>query len=363
VTRLWANARVSYPVDVEPYTPAHHFEKGKQDPQFRYLRSRSPWSWCAGRCKPIFRCGRWWRTRSLARIAGSSRGSELMASGLCAGPQTLACVVASDQSARLVPGGRAGGPLAECRATWPLGEGHAHVPRWLFARVVGAGSHHRSLWTQQAGARRDRDHRSDHLARAFPRSIWSPICQRPVRLGLPTANWPWPVCRKWCDSLGYGCGSNRALNRSSTRFRWSQYQVRSDRAMRRHWQLVCCAFSHLAAIMPVMPRRSRCKRPESHLSRKCLPSKAFLPQRQERGKKSSEEKEMRPQLSWPRARRSVRGWLEPWIMLRRYWHGWSQQPLPASRCNSCFVGLNADTPSHSAVQLDPSSTNYRLDMG
>src|SRR2546426_6317601 len=24
---------------------------------------------------------------------------------------------------------------------------------------------------------------------------------------------------------------------------WSQYQVRSDRAMRRHWQLVCCAFS------------------------------------------------------------------------------------------------------------------------
>ena len=26
---------------------------------------------------------------------------------------------------------------------------------------------------------------------------------------------------------------------------WSEYQVRSDLAMRRHWQLVCCAFSHL----------------------------------------------------------------------------------------------------------------------
>ena len=24
---------------------------------------------------------------------------------------------------------------------------------------------------------------------------------------------------------------------------WSQYQVRSDAAMRRHWQLVCCAFA------------------------------------------------------------------------------------------------------------------------
>jgi hypothetical protein len=26
---------------------------------------------------------------------------------------------------------------------------------------------------------------------------------------------------------------------------WSEYQVRSDQAMRRHWQLVCCAFSDL----------------------------------------------------------------------------------------------------------------------
>ncbi len=34
-TSLWADEGVYYPVDVEPYTPAHHFEKGKKDPQFR----------------------------------------------------------------------------------------------------------------------------------------------------------------------------------------------------------------------------------------------------------------------------------------------------------------------------------------
>jgi hypothetical protein len=41
---------------------------------------------------------------------------------------------------------------------------------------------------------------------------------------------------------------------------WSQYQVRSDQAMRRHWQLVCCAFSfcwyhqaHLPATEPLEP--------------------------------------------------------------------------------------------------------------
>lgn len=38
-----------------------------------------------------------------------------------------------------------------------------------------------------------------------------------------------------------------------------------------------------------------------------------------RGKKINEGKGMRPQVSWPMALRAVRGWLEPWIMLRRYW--------------------------------------------
>lgn len=35
VTSLWADERLYYPVDVVPYTPAHHFEKVKNDPDFR----------------------------------------------------------------------------------------------------------------------------------------------------------------------------------------------------------------------------------------------------------------------------------------------------------------------------------------
>ncbi len=31
---LWADEGVYYPVDFEPYTPTHHFAKGKKDPQF-----------------------------------------------------------------------------------------------------------------------------------------------------------------------------------------------------------------------------------------------------------------------------------------------------------------------------------------
>jgi SRSO17 transposase len=35
VSSLWADEGAYYPLEVEPYTPAHHFEGGKDDPGFR----------------------------------------------------------------------------------------------------------------------------------------------------------------------------------------------------------------------------------------------------------------------------------------------------------------------------------------
>ncbi|HEY5473132.1 MAG TPA: hypothetical protein VIK32_08075, partial [Candidatus Limnocylindrales bacterium] len=32
--------------------------------------------------------------------------------------------------------------------------------------------------------------------------------------------------------------------------------------------------------------------------------------------------------SWPLAIRRVRGWLTPWVMLRRWWQAWSVSPPP-----------------------------------
>ena len=76
------------------------------------------------------------------------------------------------------------------------------------------------------------------------------------------------------------------------------------------------------------------------------------------GKKISEGKGIRPQVSWPAARRSARGWLEPWIMLRRYWSGWSPLP-PPSAVQLLLSWLSAGMPSVSTVLLDPQSTKYR----
>src|SRR5437870_1109229 len=80
--------------------------------------------------------------------------------------------------------------------------------------------------------------------------------------------------------------------------------------------------------MPLTLLPARRKRRKRHRSQKLPSTSAFLLQQRERGKKISEEKGARPPVSWPVALRAVRGWLEPWIMLQRYWRGWSPLPPP-----------------------------------
>ncbi len=45
-------------------------------------------------------------------------------------------------------------------------------------------------------------------------------------------------------------------------------------------------------------------------------------------KNQEEEDKQRPKVCWPVALRKVRAWLEPWLMLGRYWRAWSHLPPP-----------------------------------
>jgi hypothetical protein len=94
---------------------------------------------------------------------------------------------------------------------------------------------------------------------------------------------------------------------------WSEYQVRSDPAIRRHWQLVLCALSfcwwacaeqlELGAPPEIVP--------EDDAQRVVRAASGT-----EGGGKRSERR-CAPLPPWPRALRRVRGWLEPYIMLWR----------------------------------------------
>jgi hypothetical protein len=98
---------------------------------------------------------------------------------------------------------------------------------------------------------------------------------------------------------------------------WADFQVRSDRAIRRHWTLVCCAFSFcwqaLLAEHPTQPAPPDLQ---------AASSAARGPRRPGIGA------EPVVSSSWPVALRAVRAWLIPWSVLQRCWRSWSPEPPP-----------------------------------
>jgi hypothetical protein len=108
---------------------------------------------------------------------------------------------------------------------------------------------------------------------------------------------------------------------------WSPSHVRQDHAIRRQWQVVCDAFSlcwYHASYGSSQERSEPQQESEPDVS-----SQTHGPADEEgTRKKICEGKGGRPQISWPMALRAVRAWLEPWILLRRSWQGWSPLPPP-----------------------------------
>jgi hypothetical protein len=99
---------------------------------------------------------------------------------------------------------------------------------------------------------------------------------------------------------------------------WADFQVRSDRAIRRHWTLVCCAFSFrwqaFLADHPPYRHRLGCK-PTRHRPRGGR-------------KRPGIGAEPAVRCSWPVALRAVRAWLIPWSVLARCWRSWSPASPP-----------------------------------
>ena len=97
---------------------------------------------------------------------------------------------------------------------------------------------------------------------------------------------------------------------------WADFMVRSDRAIRRHWTLVCCAFAfcwwHAAGQSP--PRR-------------LVHTTGGYADNATRGggKKTSSAKAL---AYWPRLLRAVRAWLTPAYWLARCWSAFASTPPP-----------------------------------
>ena len=236
VTSLWADERVYWPVHAVPYTPASRLPAGERDPGFR--------------TKPQLAV----ELVQAARTAGIGFGAVVAD---CAYGDNPGFTQALDAA-----GVRFVLALKPRKGTWAPAE-KAHSPTEAAEELGWRGPNKPGRWRRVT--RRFRDgHTQTWWAGDAALGGWGP--DRPHRLVVATTNpaslpamttWyllcnlPRPAGRRAQQAqLGeivglYGLRNwiEQGYKQVKGELGWADFQVRSDRAIRRHWSLVCCAFS------------------------------------------------------------------------------------------------------------------------
>jgi hypothetical protein len=241
VTSLWADEHVYYPVDFEPYTPANYFPKGKQDPQFRTkLKMAVELVRRAVQASIPFR----------AVVADSFYGEDRsFRQGLR--DLNVGYVLA------LKPSHTWWHPEAEIGSFQEAAQaaGWKSVKRpgqWIkITRTFRDGSS-QDWWALELALRPFGPSKQERVIVATT----DPATLPELTTFYLITNLPMPGSQRAQDSQLMAAGVEEVVRLYGLRMwveqsykqvkhalGWSEYQVRSDQAIRRHWQLVCCAFS------------------------------------------------------------------------------------------------------------------------
>jgi hypothetical protein len=244
VSSLWAEERIYYPVDFEPYTPSHHFEGGKQDPAFRTkLKIASQLVELA------LERGIPFRAVVADSFYGEDRGFKDSLEELGAG-----YVLALKPShAWWHKGGEIGSPWAVAVVAGEAWEDEHHPGEWAKVARRFRDGHEEAWWALEVD-----------VGPYGPHRRWRSVVTTTDPKELPdkatwylTTNLPHPSCPERAAESQLGAadlaevvrlyGLRMWVEQSYKQVKhvlgWSDYQVRSDLAIKRHWQLVCCAFS------------------------------------------------------------------------------------------------------------------------
>lgn len=240
VSSLWADERVYYPLHVEPYTPAAHFIHGKHDPAFRTkLQIAEVLVERALVAGIPFR----------AVVADSFYGEQATFRKALQVAQ-LGYVLARKPSHAWwhpvgTPGSlvevaeQAGWAGSECPGAWVPVERHfrdSHAETWWGLEIV-AGPYGPQQTQRAIIATSDPAELPGH-------TTWYLVTNLPVpgTQGVTTSE-PEPANLAEVVRLyGLRMWVEQSYKQTKHALGWSQYQVRSDQAIRRHWELVCCAF-------------------------------------------------------------------------------------------------------------------------
>jgi hypothetical protein len=236
VTSLWADARCYWPLHAVPYTPASRLAKGKRDPGFRTKpQLAAELVGAAQQAKVPFR----------AVVADCFYGDNTGFVEALGAAKVAFVLALKPRKGIWAPDDEPHTPVEAARELGWDGPGSAGPWRRVTRRF--RDGHTQTWWAADAhlgGWGPDRHHRLvvattdpatlpklttwyllTNLARPASRRAQQAQLAEIVRLyGL--RNWVEQGYKQVKDELG-----------------WADFQVRSDRAIRRHWMLVCCAFS------------------------------------------------------------------------------------------------------------------------
>jgi hypothetical protein len=242
VSSLWADERVYWPVDVVPYTPASRLPRGRTDPGFR--------------TKP----------QLAAELVEAARQAGI---GFRA---VVADCFYGDNEGFVQALGRAG--VAYVLAVKPrkgawAAEEETHTPVEAAGQLAWSGPEQPGDWAPVTRRFRDGHTETWWAADAsLPAAGWGP--QRRLRLVVATTdpatlpklttwylitNLPRPAGRRRRSAFApadlaevvrlYSLRNwvEQSYKQVKHELGWADFQVRGDRAIRRHWTLVWCAFS------------------------------------------------------------------------------------------------------------------------
>lgn len=238
VSSMWADERVYYPLDVEPYTPALYFAKGEHDPAFRTkLKIALQLVQRAVHQALPFR----------AVVADSFYGEDRgFRSGL-ADLQVPYVLALKPSHAWWHPEEEAGALQDVAHeAGW---KGSKHPGKWVcICRTFRDGSQE-DWWALEIVAgpfgpdQKERAMVVTTDPQQLPDTTTSYLVTNLPASSETEASWPAATLEEVMRLYGLRMWIEQSYKHVKHALGWSQYQVRSDTAIRRHWQLVCCAFS------------------------------------------------------------------------------------------------------------------------
>jgi hypothetical protein len=241
VTSLWADEQVYYPLEIEPYTPESYFAKGRNDADFRTKLKIA-----LQLVQQAIQQG--WPFRAV--VADSFYGEDR---GLRGGLQKLSVpyVMALKPSHAWWHPEDVAGSLQDVahEAGW---ESAKHPGKWVpITRTFRDGST-QQWWAVEIVAGPYGPDKTERavVATTDPESLpdlstWYLVTNLPAPTAGPVTQHPFAPANleEVIRLYGLRMWVEQSYKQVKHTLGWSQYQVRSDQAIRRHWLLVCCAFS------------------------------------------------------------------------------------------------------------------------